>query len=220
MSNLLTERILHMHSSSYLPKKQTKKEMVGSSSIVLALVMIQIHASPTRERNRLSVHSSPSLKCGEQRFHWMKGARTTDDKKWRMLFNARCEDDKNYDHIFDHHFERLNTGKLDIAVCERLRKNCDWQDPRSHRYNDTPFDTNSKCFENWFGSFDDKCKKRLENATTHVSEDSIDVKIIEDHKMCLKQHLDRYVMKRHVIQTLIDILEDRIHYANHCYSFV
>lgn len=177
--------------------------MINNLSIfmVLAVVTRIICASPSREKKKTS------MICGKARFQSLKHANEFHDKKLMMFNIGRCKDDTDYDRILTSYFEH--------SVCDQLRKNCAQKDPTSHRN----YGTNSKCFENWVGSFDDKCKTHLENTTAHFPM-SIDVEIIEKHKMCLKRHLERYMMTRNKIRTVLKILEDRIHYANHCYSFV
>ena len=186
-------------------------------SMLLAMVVItqQMYANPTHKRKQ-------GIKCGKERFDWVKRARSFEDRRDRMLQMDRCDEDILFDDTLTNYFSSLSSNRNFPAIsqCEHLRVNCDQLEPRSHR---NYYNRNSKCFENWYStadvSFVEKCHKYLDIARSYDTEDSLEDHVIENHLNCFKSHLLEANMTVQNIKIAINILEDRIHFANHCHAF-
>ena len=182
----------------------------------MTVIMQQMFANPLHNRRQ-------RIACGKERFDWVKEARNYEERKDRMIQMGRCDEDVSlFDDTFRNYFESLSSNRNMpvISECANLRGNCNRIEPSSHR---NYYDKNSKCFENWYStndrSFVEKCYIFLDMASNYGSEESLEDDIIKSHLKCFKNHLVESKMTVQNIETAINILEDRIHFANHCHAF-
>ena len=162
--------------------------------------------------------------CGKCRFRSIKQAQSITTKKQRMRDLKKCRGETPVlDLLLTRYFQGLDSNGVlrNATACRSLKIECNLIEPRSK--NSYGMKKIRDCFENWYStdteSFIDKCRKHLSKAEYFATVDSVTDRMIASHLKCLQQFLRYEIVKISTIKQAMKILEDRIHYANYCYSF-